>query len=96
RLVGDAVQWLLEEAFTLGLATPVVVGQVTTAVSNAMAKVTKLLNKVTESIKKITPLLKKLEDLFEKIASKLKNLRSESRTHLPERSWKPRRSSPVR
>ncbi|GAB3894483.1 RHS repeat-associated core domain-containing protein [Kibdelosporangium lantanae] len=84
RLVGDAVQWLLEEAFTLGLATPVVVGQVTTAVSNAMAKVTKLLNKVTESIKKITPLLKKLEDLFEKIASKLKNLRSESRTHLPE------------
>ncbi|WP_051114770.1 RHS repeat-associated core domain-containing protein [Actinokineospora enzanensis] len=84
RLVGDAVQWLLEEAFTLGLATPVVIGQVAAAVSNAMAKVSRLLGKVTDAIGKVTPLLKKLQDLFGKIGDKLRKLRSEGRAHTPE------------
>jgi YD repeat-containing protein len=81
RLVGNAVQWLLEEAFTLGLATPVVVGQITAAVSNAMAKVTKLISKVTTTIRKVTPLLEKLKSLFAKIAEKLKALRRSGEPH---------------
>ncbi|PPK63669.1 hypothetical protein CLV40_1254 [Actinokineospora auranticolor] len=83
RLVGNAVQWLLEEAFTLGLATPIVVGQITVAVSNAMTKVSKLIAKVTGTIRKVTPLLEKLRTLFGKIADKLKNLRRTGRNHSP-------------
>ncbi|GLZ37633.1 DUF6531 domain-containing protein [Actinokineospora sp. NBRC 105648] len=83
RLVGNCVQWLLEEAFTLGLATPVVVGQVTVAVSNAMAKVSKLVAKVTGTIRKVNPLLEKLKGLFAKVADKLKGLRRTSANHTP-------------
>ncbi|TCO50669.1 DUF6531 domain-containing protein [Actinocrispum wychmicini] len=81
RLVGDAIEWVAEEAFSLGLATPVVIGQVTTAVSNAMAKVSKLIAKVTNAIKKVTPLLEKLKGLFAKIAEKLKGLRRSGEPH---------------
>ncbi|WP_051385779.1 DUF6531 domain-containing protein [Actinokineospora inagensis] len=83
RLVGDAIEWLLEEACTLGLATPVVVAQVTTAVSNAMTKVSRLLSKVTDAIGKVTPLLAKLKGLFGKIAEKFKGLRHSGADHAP-------------
>ncbi|MET8847548.1 hypothetical protein [Amycolatopsis sp. NPDC004625] len=67
-LVGKLVAWVMEEVFSLGFGTPVVVAQATAAIAKWGKKIGELLKKLTDTIRKVSPLLSKLVDLFEKIA----------------------------
>lgn len=67
-LVGKLIAWVMEEVFSLGFGTPVVVAQATAAIAKWGKKIGELLKKLTDTIRKVSPLLSKLMDLFEKIA----------------------------
>ncbi|MEV4057466.1 hypothetical protein AB0J55_40210 [Amycolatopsis sp. NPDC049688] len=67
-LVGKLIAWVMEEVFSLGFGTPVVVAQATAAIAKWGKKIGELLKKLTDTIRKVSPLLSKLVDLFEKIA----------------------------
>ncbi|MEU4253252.1 hypothetical protein AB0F15_38235 [Amycolatopsis sp. NPDC026612] len=67
-LVGKLVAWVMEEVFSLGFGTPVVVAQASAAIAKWGKKIGELLKKLTDTIRRVSPLLSKLVDLFEKIA----------------------------
>ncbi len=67
-LVGKLISWVMEEVFSLGFGTPVVVAQASAAIAKWGKKIGELLKKLTDSIRRISPLLSKLVDVFEKIA----------------------------
>ncbi|WP_372663485.1 hypothetical protein [Amycolatopsis kentuckyensis] len=67
-LVGKLIAWVMEEVFSLGFGTPVVVAQATAAIAKWGKKIGELLKKLTDTIRKVSPLLSKLVDVFEKIA----------------------------
>ncbi|MGW5747051.1 hypothetical protein [Amycolatopsis sp. NPDC003861] len=67
-LVGKLIAWVMEEVFSLGFGTPVVVAQASAAIAKWGKKIGELLKKLTDTIRKVSPLLSKLVDLFEKIA----------------------------
>ncbi|WP_410620556.1 hypothetical protein [Amycolatopsis sp. cmx-8-4] len=67
-LVGKLISWVMEEAFSLGFGTPVVVAQASAAIAKWGKKIGDLLKKLTDTIRKVSPLLSKLVDIFEKIA----------------------------
>ncbi|KDU93154.1 hypothetical protein DV36_03690 [Amycolatopsis mediterranei] len=67
-LVGKLISWVMEEVFSLGFGTPVVVAQASAAIAKWGKKIGELLKKLTDTIRKVSPLLSKLVDLFEKIA----------------------------
>ncbi|HWD01213.1 MAG TPA: hypothetical protein VG674_01950 [Amycolatopsis sp.] len=66
-LVGKLISWVMEEAFSLGFGTPVVVAQAVTAISKWGEKISGLLTKLCETMRKVSPLLGKLADVFTKI-----------------------------
>ncbi|WP_169523996.1 hypothetical protein [Amycolatopsis balhimycina] len=67
-LVGKLISWVMEEVFSLGFGTPVVVAQATAAIAEWGKKISGLLKNLTDSIRRVSPLLSKLVDIFEKIA----------------------------
>jgi hypothetical protein len=67
-LVGKLIAWVMEEVFSLGFGTPVVVAQASAAIAKWGKKIGELLKKLTDTIRRVSPLLSKLVDLFEKIA----------------------------
>jgi len=67
-LVGKLISWVMEEVFSLGFGTPVVVAQASAAIAKWGEKIAGLLKKLTDAIRRISPLLSKLVDIFEKIA----------------------------
>ncbi|UOX88513.1 hypothetical protein MUY14_43725 [Amycolatopsis sp. FBCC-B4732] len=67
-LVGKLIAWVMEEVFSLGFGTPVVVAQASAAIAKWGKKIGELLKKLTDTIRKVSPLLSKLVDIFEKIA----------------------------
>ncbi|MFI5610635.1 hypothetical protein [Amycolatopsis sp. NPDC051903] len=66
-LVGKLISWVMEEAFSLGFGTPVVVAQAVTAISKWGEKISGLLTKLCDTMRKVSPLLGKLADVFTKI-----------------------------
>ncbi|WP_284749080.1 DNA/RNA non-specific endonuclease [Amycolatopsis sp. RTGN1] len=67
-LVGKLIAWVMEEVFSLGFGTPVVVAQASAAIAKWGKKIGELLKKLTDTIRRVSPLLSKLVDIFEKIA----------------------------
>ena len=67
-LVGKLISWVMEEVFSLGFGTPVVVAQATTAIAKWGERIAGDLKKLTDAIRRISPLISKLMDIFEKIA----------------------------
>ncbi|GAA1652987.1 WXG100 family type VII secretion target [Catellatospora bangladeshensis] len=57
-------QWLAEVGFTLGLGTPVVIGQVAALVSKWVARIGKLITALLNSFRKLTPLLRRLDEVI--------------------------------
>ncbi len=69
QLVGSIISWAAEAIFTLGLATPVIVGQVTTRVASLSAKVGKTVIDAITSCKSLAKLLDDLTALLRKAGS---------------------------
>ena len=68
-LVGSIISWAAEAVFTLGLATPVIVGQVSTRVSSLATKVGRSVTDVISSAKSLKNLLEALQDVLRRLAS---------------------------
>ncbi|MEJ2853488.1 MULTISPECIES: WXG100 family type VII secretion target [unclassified Saccharothrix] len=79
-LVGRLISWAAEVAFTLGLATPVVVAQASAAVARWGAKIGDILKKLVRTISKLIPLLRKLGDVFAKVRKVLDDLKTPARS----------------
>ncbi|MEU0878220.1 DUF6531 domain-containing protein [Lentzea sp. NPDC005914] len=74
QAVGDFIQDALEEVFTLGLGTPVVVAQVVEQVAAWTEKIGATIKKLINSVEKLRPLMSKLEEIWrgvQKIMSEL-------------------------
>jgi hypothetical protein len=69
QLVGSIISWAAEAIFTLGLATPVIVGQVTTRVASLSAKVGRTVIDAVTSCKALAKLLDELTALFRQAGS---------------------------
>ncbi|QYN22895.1 hypothetical protein [Amycolatopsis sp. DSM 110486] len=66
-LVGKLISWVMEEVFSLGFGTPLVVAQAVTAISKWGEKISGLLTKLCDTMRRVSPLLGKLADVFTKI-----------------------------
>ncbi|MBN9177615.1 MAG: glycohydrolase toxin TNT-related protein [Microbacterium sp.] len=86
QLVGSVISWAAEAVFTLGLATPVIVGQVTTRVASLSARVGKYVTKVIDAIRNLAKHLDSLKALFSKLSDllekTLKGARSAAHPHI--------------
>ncbi|NUO60722.1 MAG: hypothetical protein HOV78_28990 [Hamadaea sp.] len=67
-------QWLAEAGLTLGLATPVVIGQVVSLVTTWVNKIQKFVRALLSSLKKLIPMAKKLGELLEQLKGLLRKL----------------------
>ena len=74
ELVGKLISWALEEACTLGFATPVVAAQATVAITNTISKVTMLIKKLIKTISNVGPKVKKIVEKLGEIIAKLSKL----------------------
>ena len=74
ELVGKLIAWALEVAATLGLATPVVVAQATTAISKAISKIADLVRKLVKTIGNVAPRIRKVISKLDEIIAKLAKL----------------------
>jgi RHS repeat-associated protein len=74
ELVGKLISWALEEACTLGFATPAVAVQATTAITNTISKVTTLIKKLIKTISNVGPKVKKIVEKLGEIIEKLSKL----------------------
>jgi hypothetical protein len=66
-LVGKLISWVMEEVFSLGFGTPVVVAQAVAAISKWGTKIADLLRRLLGTIRRVSPMLGKLADVFTKI-----------------------------
>ncbi|QAY60136.1 DUF4237 domain-containing protein [Microbacterium protaetiae] len=66
QLVGSAISWASEAVFTLGLATPWIIEQVSTRVASWVSKVGKFITRLLESLKALRGLLDQLKPLLDK------------------------------
>jgi RHS repeat-associated protein len=74
ELVGKLISWVLEEACTLGFATPLVAVQATTAITNTISKVSDLVRKLIKTIGNVSPKIRKIVDKLGEIIEKLSKL----------------------
>ncbi|MFI1993935.1 WXG100 family type VII secretion target [Actinoplanes sp. NPDC020271] len=63
-------QWLAEEGVTLGLATPVVAGQVATLVATWVNKIQHFVRALLSSLRRLHPMLGKLADTFTRLRAR--------------------------
>lgn len=66
-LVGRLIAWAAEVAFTLGLATPVVVAQATSAIAKWAARIAEIVRQLIRTINNLLPLLRHLDEVFASI-----------------------------
>ncbi|GLZ31963.1 type IV secretion protein Rhs [Lentzea sp. NBRC 105346] len=74
QAVGDFIQDALEEIFTLGLGTPLVVAQVVEQVAAWTEKIGATIKKLINSVEKLRPIMSKLEEIWhgvQKVMSEL-------------------------
>ncbi|MFD8494822.1 RHS repeat-associated core domain-containing protein [Amycolatopsis sp. NPDC059657] len=74
ELVGKLITWALEEACTLGFATPLVAAQATAAITKAISKVSDLIRKLVKTIGNVAPKIRKIVDKLGEIIEKLSKL----------------------
>ncbi|TVT01268.1 type IV secretion protein Rhs, partial [Amycolatopsis bartoniae] len=74
ELVGKLISWVLEEACTLGFATPLVAAQATTAITSTITKVSELVRKLLKTIGNVTPKIRRIVDKLGEIIEKLAKL----------------------
>ncbi|GHF46718.1 RHS repeat-associated protein [Amycolatopsis bartoniae] len=74
ELVGKLISWVLEEACTLGFATPLVAAQATTAITSTITKVSDLVRKLLKTIGNVTPKIRRIVDKLGEIIEKLAKL----------------------
>jgi hypothetical protein len=67
-------QWLAEAGLTLGLATPVVIGQVVNLVTTWVNKIQKFIRALLSSLKKLIPMVKRLGEILEELKGLLGKL----------------------
>ena len=60
-------QWLAEEGLTLGIATPVVIGQVSTLVAKWVNRIQHFIRGLLNSLRRLHPMLDKLADIITKL-----------------------------
>ncbi|MFI2753888.1 ADP-ribosyltransferase [Cellulomonas sp. P22] len=75
QLVGSIISWATEAVFTLGLATPVIVGQVSTRVSSLATKVGRSVTDVITSAKSLKNLLEAMKDALRQLAGNVRTKR---------------------
>jgi hypothetical protein len=63
-LVGKIISWAIEEAATMGLATPVVIEQAMVAIGQTAARITKMVAELFTSLKKLHAALQKYKMLI--------------------------------
>ncbi|GLY65066.1 RHS repeat-associated core domain-containing protein [Amycolatopsis taiwanensis] len=85
QAIGDFIQDALEEVFSLGLGTPVVVAQVVEQVSAWMEKIGATIKKLINSVEKLRPMMSKLEEIFAAIKKVMNTLHGHGgeEPHLP-------------
>ncbi|GLY70930.1 DUF6531 domain-containing protein [Amycolatopsis taiwanensis] len=85
QAIGDFIQDALEEVFSLGLGTPVVVAQVVEQVSAWMEKIGATIKKLINSVEKLRPMMSKLEEIFAAIKKVMATLHGHGgeEPHLP-------------
>ncbi|MFI5932011.1 WXG100 family type VII secretion target [Actinoplanes sp. NPDC051494] len=80
-------QWLAAEGLTLGLATPVVVGQVTTLVATWVNRISGFIRGLLSSLRRLSPMLDRLAGIFEQLSGRNRALArtdpDEFKPHLP-------------
>ncbi|KAA2265095.1 type IV secretion protein Rhs [Solihabitans fulvus] len=74
QAVGDFIQDALEEVFSLGLGTPVVVAQVIEQVAAWTEKIGAVIKKLINSVKALRPMMSKLEEIWGGIQKAMKAL----------------------
>jgi hypothetical protein len=65
-------EWLAEEGLTLGLGTPVVIGQVAALVAKWVDKIQGFIRALLNSLRKLQPMLKRLGEIFTELRSLLR------------------------
>jgi hypothetical protein len=63
--------WLAEEGFTLGLATPVVVGQVAALVTTWVNKIQKFVRALLNSLRRLRPMVDRLGEILTELKNQL-------------------------
>ncbi|NGY65997.1 type IV secretion protein Rhs [Lentzea sp. NEAU-D13] len=74
ELIGRLIAWALEAVCTLGLATPVIVGQAVTAISRVVKKIGDLIRNLIKTIGNVAPRIRKIIDKLDEIMQKLAKL----------------------
>lgn len=74
QAIGQIVQIALEEVFTLGLATPVVIGQVSTQVAKFSTDIAQAIKKITSAFAKLKPMMGKLDEIWQAIMKALRGV----------------------
>lgn len=67
-------QWLAEVGFTLGIATPVVVGQVAALVAQWVDKIQTFIRALLNSLRKLKPMVERLGDILTELKNTLAKL----------------------
>ncbi|WIM97874.1 WXG100 family type VII secretion target [Actinoplanes oblitus] len=67
-------QWLAEEGLTLGIASPVVAGQVATLVATWVNKIQHFVRALLSSLRRLHPMLDKLGDIFTELRARTHDL----------------------
>jgi uncharacterized protein YukE len=97
-VAGELPMLLAEEGVTLGLATPVVVGQVAALVGKWIARIKTLLTALIKSIRNLIPILRHLDEVINALVQLIKKLTRRSPhggPHTP-RAEAPRAARPRR
>lgn len=76
--IGMFFQSVLEEVFTLGLATPAVAAQISTWVADKVTKVTRRVNDLISSFQALSKLLNKIQPIVTRLKSVLDKIGSKS------------------
>ena len=76
--IGMFFQSVLEEVFTLGLATPAVAAQISTWVADKVTKVTRRVNDLISSFQALSKLLNKIQPIVTRLKSVLDQIGSKS------------------
>jgi uncharacterized protein YukE len=91
-VVSRAITYAAEEAFSLGLATPLVVEQVTSTVAAWAAKIARWLKAMLASLRRLLPIIRRLGEIIDELKKILNRLRGKGPGHEPGPHGKPPRT----
>lgn len=72
QAIGEIIQIGLEEVLSLGLATPIVIGQVSTQVAKWSSEIAGAIKKLTGAFAKLKPMMSKLDEIWQSIMKALR------------------------